>query len=149
METQTKKTAKQSSWDIECSLCKQKHSERFCPNCGYCDQPKEKEKQGEIMNEFFIQKAFEGYDAKIKVLESKIEDLEKVLTNMTVGIQAVHFQTEAMMHILIDKKGIVDEQEAKDAVDELYARMQAAQNARELGLQQEQQKETEQVEGEG
>ncbi len=81
-------------------------------------------------NQFFMRKAIEGQESKIELLEKKIEEIGNVLTNLHVGVQAVQFQGEALMHILIDKKQIVTEEEAKLAVDELYQRMESMAKAR-------------------
>lgn len=89
------------------------------------------------MDTFFIQKTLEGYDAKIEKLEKQIEDTGRVMSNLHMACQAVQFQGEAIMHILIEKKGIITEEEAKEAVDDLYQRLESVVKAREEAEMQE------------
>lgn len=115
---------------ITCVLCNTTHEEKFCPTCGYLDPESQGEKMTESPN-FFVQKTLEGYESKIKLLEKEVDELGKIISNMMIGVQAAQFQTEAVMHLLIDKKQLITEEEARQAVAELYERVEATQRARE------------------
>ncbi len=104
----------------DCSMCGTSHIEQseFCSTCGYHVPINKGHKN---MDEFVFRKLIEGSDAKIKLLEKKLEEYESIFGNISLMLQTLQIQQTAIVKLLIDKKGIINQEELKEALEEAYA----------------------------